>query len=36
MTFEFEHVLHHIMVNFTKDCMKDYFNKIIFMVKKFR
>ncbi len=36
MMFELEQVLHQIMVSFTKDYMKDYFNKIILMVRKFR
>jgi hypothetical protein len=33
MIFELEHVLCQIVVNFTKDQVKDYFNKIILMVK---
>ncbi len=35
-TFELEQVLCQIMVNFTKDWVKDYCNNIILMVKKFR
>jgi hypothetical protein len=34
--FELEQVLHHIVVNFTKDQVKDYYNNIILMVNFLR